>query len=86
MPKNETTPTAHEIAQKALNGGKEPETVEMPEEELSAFDDLETLLYSRIDAGLYKKDAYAITEAIGNLIQQRIKCAFKAAGLNYVGD
>jgi len=57
-----------------------------PEEEFTAYEDLETLLYNRIDAGLGKRDAYDITKAIGDLIQQRIKCAFNASGLNYVGD
>lgn len=61
------------------------QTIEIPPEELTAYDDLETLLYNRIDAGLGKRDAYDITRAIGDLIQQRIKCAFEAAGLNYVG-
>lgn len=58
-------------------------TIEMPEEELSAFTDLETLLYNRIDAGLGKRDAYDITKAIGDLIQQRIHCALNEAGIKY---
>lgn len=58
----------------------------MPEEELTAYEDLERLLYNRIDYGLGKRDAYDITKAISDLIQQRIKCAFEAAGLKYVGD
>jgi len=59
---------------------------EMPEEELTAYTDLENLLYNRIDFGLGKRDAYDITKAIGDLIQQRIKCAFEAAGIKYVGE
>ena len=59
-------------------------TIEMPEEDLTAYKDLETLLYNRIDYGLGKRDAHDITNAIGDLIQQRIKCAFEAAGIKYV--
>lgn len=35
------------------------------------------ILYSKIDGGLYKKDAYEIVDAIEALIQSEINRAFK---------
>lgn len=39
---------------------------------------LERILYSKIDAGLYKRDAYEIVEAIEALIEDKIAEAVEA--------